>query len=245
MQKAAPGARSGQFMTAGQAFVVPSHETSHWQEAAQFTVPQAGSSPVQVAVHGPVPQLIVPQAALPPEQVSVQAPVPQLTEPHALLPAQVAEQSPLVHEMLPHAAAPPEQLTSQSPDVQLTLPHAFGPTQLTLQSLVLHVIPRHALPDVHSISHDAAFVQLIMPHAPLVLHAISQFQPVGQVMLPLPVPTMLHVDVVKSHIPLQTAGQTAASTGRLGASSSGFWPITQKPCVQMRSDVQSACDEHL
>jgi hypothetical protein len=234
-------------MTAGQAFVVPLHETSHMQEDAQFTVPQAGSSPVQVAVQGPVPQLIVPQAALPPEQISVQAPAPQLTEPHALLPAQVAEQSPVVHEILPHAALPPppEQLTAQSPDVQLTLPHAFAPTQLTVQSFVLQVIPRHALPAVHSISHDAAFEQLIMPHAPLVLHAMSQFQPVGQVMFPLPVPTMLHVDVAKSHMPLHTVGQTAASTGRLGASSRGFWPITQKPCVQMRSDVQSACDEHL
>ena len=205
-------------MTAGQVFVRSLHDTSHRQEDAQFTVPQARSSPVHVALHGPLPQVIVPQAALPSEQVSVHAPVPQLIAPHALLPAQVAVQSPLVHEMLPQAALPlpPEQLTSQSPDVQLTLPHALGPTQLTLQSLVLHVIPRHALAAVHSMSHDAALVQLISPHAPLVVHAISQFQPLGQVMLPLPVPTMLHVDVAKSHMPLQIAGHTAASRGRTG-----------------------------
>ena len=178
---------------------------------------------MQVAVQGPVPQLSVPQAALPPEQISVHAPVVHVMLPHAALPAQVAVQSPLVQPIVPHAALPPppEQFAVQSPLVQLMLPQACWPVQLTLQSFVLHVMPRHALLAVQSISHEAALVQLISPHAPLVPHVMVQFQPVGQVMLPLPVPTIVHDVVAKSQLPPQMSGHTAASSGLGGASTSG------------------------
>jgi hypothetical protein len=188
-------------MTAGHAFVVPLHDTSHLQEPAQLTVPHAGSRPVQFALHAPVPQLSVPHAALPPEQFAMQSPVVQLMLPHAALPAQVALQSPVV---------------------QLMLPHALSPVQLTLQSLVVQVIAAHASVTLHVMSHDADVAQLIEPHAPAVVHSILQFQPEGQLMLPLPVPTIMQVLVEKSHMPLQIAGHTAASSGRLGASICGF-----------------------
>jgi hypothetical protein len=182
-------------------FVVPSHATSHLHEVPQLTVPHAGSRPAHVALHAPVPQFSVPHAALPPEQFAVQSPVVQLMVPHAPLPAQVALQSPVV---------------------QLMLPHAFVPVQLTLQSLVVHWIALHASVTLHVTSHDAAVVQVIVPHAPAVGHSILQFQPAGQLMLPLPAPTIMHVLVEKSQLPLQIAGHTAASSGRLGASTCGF-----------------------
>ncbi len=209
-------------MTAGQASVVPLQETSHLHEDEQFTVPHDGSRPVQVALHSPVPQFMVPQAALPPAQVWMHLPLPQLSPAQALLPWQSAVQSPLEQLTVPQAALPlpPEHETSQLPLVQPMLPHARGPMHETLQSCVLHWMPRHALPAVHLTSHDAEFVQLIVPHAPVVGHSMLQFQPVGQVRLPLPVPTIVHVNVAKSQVPLQIGGHTAASAGR--ASSSGF-----------------------
>ena len=181
--------------------MVPLHATSHLHDVPQLTVPHAGSTPVHVALLAPVPQFTVPHAALPPEQFAVQSPVVQLMLPHAPLPAQVATQSPVV---------------------QLMLPHAFVPVQLTLQSLVVHWIALHALATLHVTSHDAAVVQVTVPHAPAVVHSILQFQPEGQLMLPLPVPTIMQVLVEKSQLPLQIAGHTAASSGLGGASICGF-----------------------
>ena len=189
-----------------------------------MTVLHAGSAPLHVASHRPVPQLSVPHAALPPAQSALQSPVVQLIEPHAPAPMQVASQSPLVQVMLPHACAP---------------------VHSTWQSFVLHVMPRQAEPAEQVTSHDAAFAQLIVPHAPDVPHSMLQFQPLGHVMLPLPVPTIVQLDVVKLHVPAQISGHTAASSGRDGASMSGFCPITQKPCVHTRSDEHSELEVHL
>jgi hypothetical protein len=173
--------------------------------------------------------LSVPQAALPPEQVWTHAPVVHVTLPHAALPTQVAVQSPVVQLILPHAAPPlpPEQFAVQSPLVQPMLPHACWPMQSTAQFFVLQVMPRHALSAVQSISHDAALVQLIVPHAPGVGHMMLQFQPMGQVILPLPVPMIVHDIVAKLQLPPQMSGQIAASSGLGGASTSGRSPITQ------------------
>ena len=77
---------------------------------------------------------------------------------------------------------------------------------------------------VHSISHDAAFVQVIVPHAPIEPQMMLQFQPAGHVMLPLPVPVIVHSVVWKLHVPPQIVGHTAASSGRASA---GRLPITQ------------------
>jgi hypothetical protein len=68
-----------------------------------------------------------------------------------------------------------------------------------------------------------AFEQLIAPHAPLVGHEMSQFHPVGHVMLPLPVPVIGQSSVIRLHDG-QIAGQVAASSGR---ASTGRVPTTQ------------------
>lgn len=237
----------GQVIWAGHKSVVPLQLTSHLHELPHATLPQAGPSPMQPTWQAPPPHVIAPQAALPPPQVALQVPiVPHVMSLQALLPVQLAVQVPspqislpqtwaplppeqvsvhvpVVHEMLPHAALP-VQVASQVPVVHEMLPHAALPVQVSLQSLVPHVMFWHAL-DVHAISHDAALLQLIAPHAPAVGHVMLQCQPGGHVMLPLPVPVIVQVDVPKSHMPPQTAGHTAASGGR--ASSSGLMPITQ------------------
>jgi hypothetical protein len=203
VQNRLPGA-SGQFICAGQVFVTPLQLTSHLHEFAQLTVPHADSAPMQVAEHAPVPQFSVPHAAAPPEQVSVQSPVVQLRLPHAPAPVQVAVQSPLVHVMLPHACVP---------------------VHVTLQSFVLHVMPLHAPSAVHSIVHASATVHVIEPHAPDCSQRMWQFQPAGQVMLPLPAPTIVQVPAARSQPPLQIAGHVAVS-GR-PASNRGFVPAMQ------------------
>jgi hypothetical protein len=133
---------------------------------------------------------------------------------------------PLVQVMLPHAALP-VHVASHEPVVQLTLPQACWPVQVILQSFVPHWMLRHALFAVQSMVHDAALVHVSMPHAPGELHMMLQFQPAGQVRLPLPVPTIVHVDVWKSHVPPQIAGHTAASGGLTNASIRGSVPSTQ------------------
>ena len=239
------GARFGHIIDAGQMFVVPLHETSHLHEAAQLTGPHAGSTPVQMAEHSPVPQESVPHAALPPEQFVRHRPVVHVMLPQALLPAQVASQSPAPHVIVPHAALPlpPEQSALQSPVVQLMLPHAALPVHVasqlpvvhctlpqaccpvhaTVQFFVLHVMPRQALSALHVMSHDAELPQLIVPQAPPMAHVMSQFHPVGQVMLPLPVPVIVHVVVWTSQLS-QADGHSKASSGRASA---GREPITQ------------------
>ncbi len=248
MQKEAPGARSGQIIVVGQGFVRSLHETSHLQDDSQSTLPHAdviSPPPVHVAWHSPVPQVSGPHAASPPEQSARHRPVVHEIAPHALLPAHVASQSPVVQLIVPHAALPlpPEQLAVQSPVVQPMLPHAFTPTHVTSQSRVLHVMARHAPSAVQSTSHDSALVQQIAPHAPLVSHRILQFQPLGQVMSSPPEPTIVHDRVWKLHVSPQMLGHTAASEGP--ASTSGFCPITQNPCVHTRSAVQSALVSHV
>lgn len=165
--------------------------------------------PWQSAVHVPSPHVSLPQTCtpLPPEQVSLHVPV-------------------VLHEMLPHAALP-VQVASHVPVLQVTLPHACWPVQVILQSFVPHWMLRHAFAAVHSMLHDAALVQVSMPHAPGAPHMMLQCQPGGQARLPLPVPTIVHVDVAKSQVPPQIAGHTAASSGFGGASASGFVPSTQ------------------
>ena len=184
----------------------------------QLIVPHA-ALPAQVALQSPPLQLMLPHAPLPHEQFAVQSPVPQLIVPHASLPLQVASQSPLVHVMLPHA---------------------FRPVHSTVQSFVLQVMPRHASAVRQSISHDAAALpQLIVPHAPAEPQVMLQFHPVGQLILPLPVPVMAHVFAWKSHVPWQIVGHTAASIGGINASSSGFAPATQNPWSHLRLSGQS------
>jgi hypothetical protein len=68
-------------------------------------------------------------------------------------------------------------------------------------------------------SHDAALMQSIIPHAPGVEQPMLQFHAVGQVMLAVPVPVIVHVVVVKSHPPLQVSGHTAASSSRASGGS--------------------------
>lgn len=188
--------------------MVPLHETSHLQAELQSTLPHAGSVPMHVALHAPVPQVSVPHAALPPEHVSMQLPVVHITAPHAALPSHVAVQSPLVQVIVPHAALPlpPEHVTLQSPVVHEMSPHAALPVHVAVQLLVAHVMS---------------------PQEPALPHMMVQFQPAGQLRLPLPVPTIVHDFVAKLHVPPQMSGHTAASSGLGGASTSGRSPITQ------------------
>jgi hypothetical protein len=72
--------------------------------------------------------------------------------------------------------------------------------------------------------HDApAFEQLIVPQAPFVGHEMSQLNPVGHVMLPLPVPVTGQSRVIRLHDG-QIDGQVSASIGRASA---GRVPTTQ------------------
>lgn len=159
--------------------------------------------PWQSAVHVPSRQVSRPQTCrpLPPEHVSLHVPLVQLMLPHAALPVQVA---------------------SHVPVVQLMLPHACCPVQVILQFFEPHWMLRHAFADVHSMLHEAALLHVSMPHAPGEPHMMLQCQPGGHTRLPLPVPTIVHVDVAKSQVPPQIAGHTAASIGLVGASASGF-----------------------
>jgi hypothetical protein len=221
-----------------------------WQphEVPQLTLPHAGSRPVQVAVHLPAPQIALPHAALPPPHVSVhvppvhviaalqafepvqsrlQSPVDEhVSEPQTCWPPpplHVSVQSPVEHVTLPHASEP-VQVAVQSPLVQPMLPHAFVPVQSTVQSFVWHVMPRHALSALQwTLQPVPALPQLIVPHAPLVGHEMSQFHPVGHVMLPLPVPVIGQSRVIKLHDG-QIEGHDAASSGR---ASIGRVPTTQ------------------
>jgi hypothetical protein len=92
-------------------------------------------------------------------------------------------------------------------------PHAeLPPLHVTTQVLESHVMSPHAVPAVHWMSHVFASVQSISPHAPGLAQPIVQFQPVGQLIAPLPAPTIVHVLVPKSH-EAHVGGHTAASGG--------------------------------
>jgi hypothetical protein len=116
----------------------------------------------------------MPHASRPPEQVSLQWPVVQLMFSHASTPVQLAVQSPVVHVMLPHA---------------------LTPVQVATQSAVPQLMFRHASAVVQPILQLDVPEQVTVPHAPPVAHVMSQFQPGGHVMLPLPVPVIVHDDV--------------------------------------------------
>ena len=146
--------------------------------------------------------------------------------PHTATPApplQVSLQLPAPHVKFPQASLP-EQAAVQSPLVQLMLPHALTPVQVTSQFFVMHEMPRHASALAQSILQEAALPQLIPPHAPALPQVMLHFHAVGQVMLPLPVPVIVQVVVLKSQPPLQIAGQTAASSSR---ASGGSVPVMQ------------------
>jgi hypothetical protein len=176
---------------------------------------------------------MAPQASVPPEHVCVQSPPLHVIAPHAALPVHARVQVPVVHDCVPHTGSPspPPHVDVQLPLVQLMSPHAALPLQVTSQFFVAHVMPRQALSAVQSISHDAALLQLIVPHAPGVAQPMLQFQAVGQLMLPPPVPVIVHVVVVKSQPPLHVSGHTAASSSR---ASGGCTPTMQYPPSQIR-----------
>lgn len=176
-------------------------------------------------MHAPVPQVRFPHAALPSAQVCVQAPSAQIMAPHALSPVHVRVQLPAPHDSEPHTALPPPplQVCVQLPLVHVTLAHAFAPVHVTSQFLVMHDTPRHAFALAHRTLHDAALPQSSDPHAPGVGHVMSQFQPAGHVIEPLPVPVIVHVVVAMSQL-LQIAGHTNASGG---AASIGSVPMMQ------------------
>ena len=128
----------------------------------------------------------------------------QLIVPHAAWPMHVRVQSPVVHVRLPHAFWPPLHVALQSDVVHAMLPQAPAVVQLTSQL--------------------AAFVQVMLGHAPDVEHSMLQFQPVGQ-LIGVPVPVIVQVCFVKSHVPAQIAGHTGAS--RKMRASTGREPIAQ------------------
>lgn len=226
----------GHDMVVGHVFVTLSHVTSHRHELAQLTLPHAESMPMQLARQRPVPQLIVPHAAVPPLQVSVhvppahvicwpqaaepahvrvQLPVPQLNEPHTCMPPpplQSSVQLPVVQLSDPHALTP-VQVAVHGWVVQLILPQALLPVHSSVQAFPLQLMPRHALSDVQWTSHFWEFVQLTVPHAPDAPQLIEQSQPVGHVMLPLPVPVIEQCIVWKLQVPPQIAGQTGGASG--------------------------------
>ena len=237
----------GHDMVVGHVFVTPSQETSHRHELAQLTLPHAESMPMQLARQRPVPQLTAPHAPLPPLQVSVHVPpLHVICWPQAADPAHVRVQLPVPHVNDPHTCMPPPPLQSsvQLPVVQLSVPQALTPVQVAVHGAVVQLIlpqallplhssvhafpaqlmPRHALADVQWTSHFWELLQLIVPHAPDVPQLIEQSQPVGQVMLPLPVPVIEQCIVWKSHVPPQTAGHTG---GASGPASIGRVPTTQ------------------
>jgi hypothetical protein len=223
-----PPGGSGQVIDVGHTLFVRSQLTSHWHELAHETSPHALSVPMHVAVHLPVPQVSAPHASVPPLHVSVQSPPVHDMVPHALLPAQVRVQSPVVHVSVPHTALPPPlmQLSVQFPVVQLTLPHALAPVHVTSQFFVAHETDAHALFAAQRTLQLAPAPQLIAPQAPALGHEMSQFQPIGQATLPLPVPVIVQVVVAKSQPPLQLVGHTAASSSR---ASMGSVPTMQYP----------------
>ncbi len=218
------------------------HVTSHLHELTQSIVPHAALPPVQVASSAPVPPMMLPHApepthvtvaeppsvvmsphaALPPLHEIPQAPAPHVMPRHAEPPLHVALPPPVPSEMLPQLALP-RQLTSHLPPVQLMFPHASVvplPSHVMLQVPTAHVTLLHAPTLPHVSLHDSDCVQLTSWHAPWVAQPITQFQPAGQVMLPLPVPVMLQVFVWKLHsVPGHTDGQIAASIGASGPAS--------------------------
>jgi len=137
---------------------------------------------------------------------------------------QFCVQLPLLQLSAPHAEPPPLHVAEQFAVVHVMLPHACAPVHVTSHGFVLHWIFRHALSAVQLMSHDAAFVQLIAPHAPAAPQLMTQFQPGGQTMLPVPMPVIVHRPAAKSHWPPQIAGHTAAS---IITAPSGGVPSTQ------------------
>jgi hypothetical protein len=214
--------------------------TSQRHESSHATAPQAeapSNGLVHVTSQRPLPQSTAPHAPLP-VQSSVQRPEPQVIScGQDELPLQVRRQSPLVHDSSPHALLPPPHVCVQSPDVQLRSPHAFAPLQVAAQLPLVHWMSPHAFAPVHSTSH-AAPLHVIVSHAPaphvmsqdsaaeheIVRHelgvgqSMSQFQPAGQVTLPLPLPwpVILHDFVSTSH-ESQTLGHAPPSSGPASA----------------------------
>lgn len=145
--------------------------------------------------------------------------MPHESEPHAALPPEhVSMHAPVVHVMLPHALLP-VHVRVQSPVVQPTLPHDALPVHVTLQFFVLQVIALQASVAVQSMSQPRApaLMQLTIPHAPAVGQLISQFHPSGHVMLPLPVPVIVHVAVARSQPPLQIVDGHTSSRASAGS----------------------------
>ena len=123
------------------------------------------------------------------------SPIRRTRLPHASsLPEQVSLQSPVVQLMFSHASTP-EQVAVQSPVVQVMLPQALTPVQVASQLAAPQVMFRQAFAEVQAILQVAASIPVIVPHAPAEAHVMSQFQPDGHVMLPLPMPVIVHVEV--------------------------------------------------
>jgi hypothetical protein len=94
------------------------------------------------------------------------------------------------------------------------------------QSFVTHEIARHALPARQSTLQPLPLPQLIAPHAPEDGHVMLHLKPAGQVMLPLPVPRIVHVPIAKSQL-WHTDGQIAASGSGWTNASAMRGPTTQ------------------
>jgi hypothetical protein len=183
----------------------------------QLSAPHAALPPLQSSVHVAAVQFIVPHAPAP-EHVRVHVPTPtkpHVSAPHAALPfmpVHVSVQLPVVQESDPHALTPVHAAV-QLWVVHVMLPHALSPVHVISHGLPEHWMPRHALFDVQLMPHFCALEQLIVPHEPGAAHVMSQSQPAGQVMLPLPVPVIEQCIVWKSQVPPQIAGQTGGASG--------------------------------
>jgi hypothetical protein len=130
------------------------------------------------------------------------------------------------HVIVPHESEPEPHVTSHLHDcVHATLAHANtaepepepeplpepSPVHVTSHAPRPHATAPHAPSPVHVTVQAVAPLHVTCGQAPAAVHAIWQFQPVGQVM-PAPVPCIMHVPDGKSH-DAHSGGHTAASIG--------------------------------
>ena len=134
------------------------------------------------------------------------------------------------------------QATSHPHDrLQLTLRQDWVPLQSTLQAPVPQSTLRQLCWPLHMMVHDLAPAQLMpLLQALASEQAMVQLQPAGQVTCclqpPLRAQSIVQVFAVMLH-DVHPAGQPVASPGTLAST----WDATQKPSMQVRPVLQSAC----
>lgn len=144
------------------------------------------------------------------------------------------------------------QLTSHAHDrPQLTPRHAPLPVQSTLHGPLPQLTFLQLCAPLHVTVHALLPRQLTpLLHEPLVEHATLQLQPVGHVISWLHAPPLSAQSIVQLFVALlhevQPAGQVLASpTGCPSVvTPESTWGATQKPSVQVRPELQSACFTH-